>query len=81
MSKISGTVLGYNWNPEKDLLGIYVKFNTSRKKKGRRMSPNLELKDLQELKLASHNRRTHLPIFNGIYDPLGLCILSNLRFL
>ena len=66
MSKLSGRVLGYNWKCKEDLLGIPFKFNISKKKKGRRMSPNLELKDLQDFKLASHNRRSLLSICNGI---------------
>ena len=74
------TVLGYNWDPEKDLLGVSFKYNTSRKNKGRRISPNLGLKDPQEFRLAYHNRRTLLSMCNGIYDLLGLCSLYTIKF-
>ena len=80
ISKLSGTVLGYNWDPEKDLLGVSFKYNTSRKNKGRRISPNLGLKDPQEFRLAYHNRRTLLSMCNGIYDLLGLCSLYTIKF-
>ena len=73
IAKLSGTVLGHIWEPTKDVFGVSIKFNYSKKKKGKRDKPDISLKDIGEFKGFQHNRRSLLAVCNGIYDPLGLC--------
>ena len=55
--KLSGTVLGYNWWPEEDLLEVPIKFNTSKRRKGLRSKPNLKDTDIDDFKLQNQNRQ------------------------
>ena len=66
IQKLSDAVLGYNWDPTQDIMGVTIKFNISRKRKGVQEKPNLILQDMP------HNRRPLLGICNSIYDPLGV---------
>ena len=60
IDKLSGKVLGYGWQPSEDLLSVGFRYNVSRKRKGKRLSPDLSLKDIPDFKAKSHNRRSLL---------------------
>ena len=47
---LSGKVLGYNWDIEKDMLSLSFPINLSRKKRGIRSEPNLSKDDIVSLK-------------------------------
>ena len=72
MSKLSDKVLGCLWNPLSDLIGVKFSFNTSKRKKGVKIGPDLTLKDLANFRSTPQNRRSLLSVCNGIFDPLGL---------
>merc|ERR1712074_238952 len=46
IKKLSGTTLGYSWEPTSDVMGVKLKFNSSKKRKGIRINPNISLADL-----------------------------------
>ena len=71
IDKLSGNVLGYGWQPNEYLLSVSFKFNISKRRKGKRLKPNLSL-DIPQFMSESHNRWSLLSICNGIFDPLGL---------
>ena len=54
-------------------MSVSLKFNISKKRKGKRLAPDMKLSDIELFKGQTHNRRTLLSICNSIYDPLGLC--------
>ena len=40
---LGGSVLGYGWNAKSDMMSIKLKFNTSKKRKGIRTKPDLDI--------------------------------------
>ena len=79
IQKLSGAVLGYNWDPTKDVMGVAFKFNVSRKQKGVWEKPNLTLAEIDTFKAMPHNRRSLLGICNSVYDPLGIASPYTIR--
>ena len=72
IAKLSGTALGYKWEPAADIMGVKLKFNPSKKRKGIKSRPDLTLSDLEQFKTSSLSKRQVLSLCNGIYDPLGI---------
>merc|ERR1712163_105962 len=72
IAKLSGTALGYIWEPTTDFMGVKLKFNPSKKKKGIKSMPDLTLSDLQSFDTLSLSKRQIVSLCNGIYDPLGI---------
>merc|ERR1712030_80592 len=72
MSKLSDKVLGYLYDPVKDLIGVKFTFNPAKKKKGAKVKPDLKLEDVDTFFKTPQTRRSLLSLCNGIYDPLGL---------
>ena len=40
INKLSGAVLGYKWEPQQDLMGITLRFNISKWRKGKYLEPD-----------------------------------------
>ena len=72
IGKLSGAVLGYKWDPKEYQMSIPLKFNISKKRKGKHQDPDLSLSDIDKLKSTKHNRRMPLGICNGIFDPIRI---------
>merc|ERR1712240_90620 len=72
IKKLSGTALGYKWEPTSDEMGVKLKFNPSKKKKGIKSKPDITLSDLQSFETLSLSKRQIVSLCNGIYDPLGI---------
>ena len=72
IAKLSGTVLGYKWEPTADIMAVKLKFNPSKKRKGIKSKPDLTLSDLEQFKISPLSKRQVLSLCNGIYDPLGI---------
>merc|ERR1711867_385615 len=72
IAKLSGTALGYKWEPTSDEMGVKLKFNPSKKKKGIKSKPDITLSDLQSFETLSLSKRQIVSLCNGIYDPLGI---------
>ena len=72
IAKLSGTALGYKWEPTADIMGVKLKFNPSKRRKGIKSRPDLTLSDLKQFKISSLTKRQVLSLCNGIYDPLGI---------
>ena len=53
-------------------MGVKLKFNPSKKRKGIKSRPDLTLSDLEQFKTSSLSKRQVLSLCNGIYDPLGI---------
>ena len=66
IDKLFGAVLGYKWALKEDLLSVSLKFNISKKRKGKCLDPDLFLSDIDKLKSTKLNRRMLLRICNGI---------------
>merc|ERR1712030_128641 len=58
--------------PTSDVMGVKLKFNSSKKRKGIRIKPNISLADLDSFRKSSLTKRQVLGLTNGIYDPLGI---------
>ena len=69
IAKLSGTALGYKWEPTADIMGVKLKFNPSKKRKGIKSKPDLTLSDLEQFKISPLSKRQVLSLCNGIYDP------------
>merc|ERR1711867_259869 len=41
IAKLSGTALGYKWEPTTDIMGVKLRFNPSKKRKGIKSRPDL----------------------------------------
>ena len=41
--KLSGKVLGYGWDPSTDFMSVKFRFNISKRMKGKRLSPDLNI--------------------------------------
>merc|ERR1712121_294381 len=67
-----GIALGYRWEPTTDIMGVKLKFNPSKKKKGLKSKPDITLSDLQSFGTMSLSKRQIVSLCNGIYDPLGV---------
>ena len=72
IEKLSGSVLGYKWDITKDVLGIKLSFNESKKRKGIQTAPNLRKEDMDGFRCSPHNLRGLLGICNAVYDPMGI---------
>merc|ERR1712177_137085 len=72
IAKLSGTALGYKWEPTTDIMGVKHKFNPSKRRKGIKSRPDLTLSDLQSFETLSLSKRQIVSLSNGIYDPLGI---------
>merc|ERR1711895_2455 len=72
IAKLSGTALGYKWEPAADIMGVKLKFNPSKKRKGIKSRPDLTLSDLEQFKTSSLSKRQVLNLCNRIYDPIGV---------
>merc|ERR1712112_437213 len=57
IAKLSGTALGYKWEPTSDEMGVKLKFNPSKKKKGIKSKPDITLSDLQSFETLSLSKR------------------------
>merc|ERR1712112_379119 len=53
-------------------MGVKLKFNSSKRRKGIKSRPDLTLSDLEQFKTSSLTKRHVLSLCNGIYDPLGI---------
>ena len=71
-AKLSGCALGYLWEPSTNLMGVKIKFNHSKKRKGLRIKPNLLMSDLDGFRNSVLSKRQVLGLCNGVYDPLGM---------
>ena len=65
-------VLGVGWKPETDVLVYNVSLNFSKKRKGVRTEPDLQLSDIPAKVPLTLTRRIVLEQVMGIYDPLGI---------
>merc|ERR1712177_28830 len=72
IAKLSGTALGYKWEPTTDFMGVKLRFNTSKKRKGIKLKPDITWADLQSFDTLSLSKRHIVSLCNGIYDPLGI---------
>ena len=72
IAKLSGTALGYIWEPTTDFMGVKLRFNPSKKRKGIKSKPDITLSDLQSFDTLSLSKRQIVSLCNGIYDPLGI---------
>ena len=77
LSLLKGTessvrVLGLAWDPEKDFILYEVTLNFSKKRRGVRTGPDLNVTDLPKALPEFLTKRTVLEQVMKIYDPLGL---------
>ena len=77
LSLLKGTessvrVLGLAWDPEKDLILYEVTLNFSKKRRGVRAGPDLNVTDLPKALPEFLTKRTVLEQVMKIYNPLGL---------
>merc|ERR1711873_265771 len=72
IAKLSGTAFGYIWEPTTDFMGVKLRFNPSKKRKGIKSKPDITLSDLQSFDTLSLSKRQIVSLCNGIYDPLGI---------
>ena len=69
---LGGAVLGYGWDAGQDKMKVRMRINVSKKYKGMRTKPDLDAKELMELKAKPLTRRILLGLTNAIHDPLGI---------
>ena len=67
-----GRVLGVGWDPSEDVFVVRVRINFSKKHKGKRKEPDLELSDLATILNRKVTRRMILTVVMSCYDPYGL---------
>ena len=53
-------------------MGVNLKSNSSKKRKGVKSKADLTLSDLENFKVSSLTKRQVLSLCNGVYDPLGM---------
>ena len=69
---LGNTALGYGWDARTDMLCVKFPVNLSKKKRGVRVKPNLEVSDLKELEQVTLTKRVLLGFINGFGDVLGI---------
>ena len=72
LALFGGKLLGYNWDPTRDIMSVPMKFNLSGKFKGKSREADVSLADLGDLASKSITRRNLMAITNGVWDPLGI---------
>ena len=72
-------VLGTGWDTKEDTLFVEVKVNVSPKRKGVRMSPDIEFKEIQERFPAVITKRIIWRVVLGQFDLLGLACIFFIR--
>ena len=60
-------------------MSVSLKFNISKKRKGKHLDPDLTLSDIDKLKSTKLNRRMLLGIYNGIFNPIGIASLFSIK--
>ena len=55
-------------------MSVRLKFNTSKKRKGLRLKPDLNTESLEEFKVHPLMKRILLSLSNSIHDPLGIAV-------
>ena len=70
--EIGSKVLGIKWKPEDDTLGFKATINISKRSRGKKMGPDLELEDIYNLKAEDLTKRRLLRVVNSLFDPIGL---------
>merc|ERR1712112_571724 len=71
IAKLSGTALGYKWEPTTDKMGVKLKFNPSKKRKGLKSKPEITLSDLQSFETLSLSKRQIVSYTQGIINPIA----------
>ena len=72
IEKLRDLVLGCHSDPKRNLIGIKFYFNSSKRRKGVKIKPNLTNRYLNEFQEICLSHRSLLSVCNRIYDPLGL---------
>ena len=60
-------------------MGITLRFNISKQRKGKCLEPDLSLSDIEQLKSVKHTRRTLLGFCNGVFNPLGIALPYSIK--
>ena len=72
IAKLGNNVFGYYWNVTEDMLGVRFNVNLSKKKRGIRSEPNLNVDDIKKLETVHLCKRNLLGFMNGFCDSLGI---------
>ena len=65
-------VLGILWNPGEDMLVYQAKVNPHKRKRGKKIGPDWQPKDIHALSSQDLTKRRLLRIVNSLFDPIGI---------